>query len=62
MLISFEGTNKNQLEQGQKCGRCFSVGTLFFVKNSLPKQTGLLEHCREGETNRCFSIFLGFSF
>jgi len=26
---------------------------------SLPKPAGVLEHCREGETDACFSIFFG---
>ena len=59
MLISFEGTDKNQLELVQKCGRCFSVGTVFFAINSLPKPTGMLEHCREGETKSVASTFFG---
>jgi len=35
MLISFEGTGKNQLEPGQV--KCSSVVTLFFAKKSLAK-------------------------
>jgi len=59
MLISFEDTDKNQLERGQKCGRCISVSTLFFVTNSLPKPTGMLGHCHEGETKTVASPFFG---
>ena len=59
MLISFEGTDQNQLEPGQKCGRCISVGTLLFSINSLPNPTGMLGHCREGETKNVASPFFG---
>jgi len=32
------------------------------LRNAWAKPTGVLEHCREGETNRWFSIFRGVSF
>jgi hypothetical protein len=63
MLISVEGTGKNQLQQGQESmGGCYSAATLLFAKKSLNKPTDVLVHCREGETNCWFSIFRGFSF
>jgi len=34
----------------------------FSYKNPLPKQAGVLEHCREGKTNCWFFIFLDISF
>jgi hypothetical protein len=41
----------------------FSRGTdKIQLQNLLPKQIGVLEHCREGKTNSWFSIFLDFSF
>jgi hypothetical protein len=57
MLISVEGTGKNQLKAGQESMGGFSiVVTLLFAKKSLTKPTGVLEHFREGET-----IFGAFS-
>ena len=32
------------------------------LRNPRPKATGVLEHCREGETNSWFAIFLGVSY
>jgi len=32
------------------------------LRNPWTKQTGVLEHCRKGETNSWFSIFRGVSF
>jgi hypothetical protein len=34
----------------------------FLLQNPWPKPTGVLEHCREGETNFWISIFQGVSF
>jgi hypothetical protein len=61
VLISVEGTGKNQMEPGQY-GGCSSIVTLFFTKKSLTKTAGVLEHCREAETNCWFFIFQGVSF
>jgi len=60
MLISVEGTGNNQLEPGQK-----SMGDAAhcsLLRHPLPKPTGVLEHCREGETNCWISIFRSASF
>jgi hypothetical protein len=32
------------------------------LRNPQPKPTGVLEHCREGQTNCWFFIFQGISF
>jgi hypothetical protein len=32
------------------------------LRNSLPKPSGVLEHCRDEQTNWLFSIFRGDSF
>jgi len=32
------------------------------LRNSLPESTGVLEYCREGETNCWFPFFRGFPF
>ena len=55
-FISVERTGKNQLQPGQWGWYSRDV-TFFFIKKSLPKPTGVLEHCREGETNAWLSIF-----
>jgi len=56
MLIPVEGTGTHQLGTAEY-GGCCSLVTLFFGKKKL---TGVLEHCREGETNCWFSIFCCF--
>jgi hypothetical protein len=42
-------------------GGCSNVVTFFFSKKSLTKTTGVLEHCREEETNFWFYFFGAFS-
>jgi len=41
---------------------CSNVVTFFFAKKSLTKPTGVVELCREGETNCWLSIFRNVSF
>jgi hypothetical protein len=63
MLISVERNGKNQLESGQ--GSMVDAALLSccsLLRNPWSKQTGTLEHYREGETNSSFSIFCGISF
>jgi hypothetical protein len=52
MLISVEGKGKkiNWSQIRKVCGYS-TVVILFFLRNPSPKPTGVLEHCREGETN-----------
>jgi len=57
VLISVEGTGKNQLESGQENMGDSTVLSLFLLRNHWPKPTGELERCREVETNCWFSIF-----
>jgi hypothetical protein len=59
VLISVEGTGKNQLESAREITGDDPVSShFFFVKKYLTKNpTGVLEHCREGETNGLFSIY-----
>ena len=59
MLISIEGTSRNQLEPGQ--GIMVDAALWSLVRTPWPKPTGVLEHC-EGETNCWFSIFQGVPF
>jgi len=50
---------KNQLDLGQvNMGSAPVLSRL----NPWPRATGVLEHCREGETSCCFFIFRGVSF
>lgn len=63
MLISAEGTGKSQLEPSQRAWEMLQCGHIVLCQeNVLPKQTGVLEQCRKGETLLCFTIFLGVSF
>ena len=63
MLISVEGTSKSAGPRSGKYGGCSNVVSLFLAeKTFIPKSTGVLEHCCEGETNRWFSIFRVVSF
>jgi len=63
MLISIQGTGKNQLELDQEnTWNAVEFVTLFLLRKSRPKPTGVLERFREGETNRSFSVFWGVSF
>jgi hypothetical protein len=63
MMISVEGTDKNQLQPGQDSkwdAPLLSRRSL--LRNPIPKPTCVLEHCREEETNCSFFIFRGASF
>jgi hypothetical protein len=63
MMISIERKSKNLLESGQ--GSMVDAALLSYcslLRNPWSKQTGTLEHYREGETNSSFSIFHGISF
>jgi hypothetical protein len=52
MLISIEGTGKNQLEPIQESMEDASVlPHCSLLSNPVPKPAGVLEHCREVETN-----------
>jgi hypothetical protein len=63
MLISVKKTGKNQTEPCQdNMGDAPVLLYCYFLRNPLPKPTGVLEHCREGETNCQFYIFLSISF
>jgi hypothetical protein len=63
MLVSIKGTGKNLLEPGQEIsGNVPVLSHRSLRRNLLPKPAGVLEHCREGETNCWFSIFRGVSF
>jgi hypothetical protein len=60
MLISVEGAGENQLEPDEESMGDISVlSHCSLLRNPWPKPTGVLEHCREEETNCWFSIFLG---
>jgi hypothetical protein len=58
MLTSVQGTDKNQLQPGQESKWDASV----LSRCSLLKPTGVLEHCREGETNCGVSYYRGVFF
>ena len=59
---SMEEVN-NRLEPGQKSIADAPVSSYCsLLRNPWPKPTGVLEHCREGETNFWCSIFRGVSF
>ena len=59
MLISVEGTSKNQAEPGlESMGDTLVLSYCSLLSNAGPKQAGELEHCREGETKCWFYIFL----
>jgi hypothetical protein len=63
MLISVEGTGKSQLEPGQEnMGEAVVLSHYSLLRNPGPQPTGVLEHCRDGETNCCFLNFTGVSF
>jgi len=50
MLISVAGTGKNQLQPGQESmGDAPVLSYCSWLRNSRPKATCVLEHCREGE-------------
>jgi len=52
MLISIEGTGKYQLEPGlESMGDAPVLSHFSLPRNPGPKPTGVLENCREGETN-----------
>jgi len=56
MLISAEGTDKYRLEPGREgMGDATVLLHCSLLRNPCPKSTGVLEHCRERETNyRCY--------
>jgi len=58
MLISVEGTGKNQLDPGKESVKDASgLSHCSLLRNPWPKPTSVLEHCHERETNCWFSIF-----
>jgi len=58
-----EGTDKNRLEEGQdSMGDATLLLHCSLLRNVLPNPTGVLEHCRDGQTNDLFSIFQGSSY
>jgi hypothetical protein len=61
IMISVDRTGKNQLNPGQESMRDAPVFPhCSSLKIPSPKPTGVLEHCREVETNGWFCIFRGF--
>jgi len=63
MLISVEGTGKNQLQPGQESvGDAPVLSQCSLLINHSSQLTSMLEHCHEGETNCWFSIYQGISF
>jgi len=50
VLISFEGTGKNQLQPCQESMGDASVLSHSLIRDPQPKLTGVLEHCHEGES------------
>jgi hypothetical protein len=60
MLILVKGTGKNQLKTSQESmGDAPVLPHCSLLRNFSPKATGVLEHCREGETNSWFSVLGG---
>jgi hypothetical protein len=58
-----ERTGKNHLDPGQETTREAPVFQhCYLLRNASPKPTGVVEHCREGETNCWFSVFRDVSF
>jgi hypothetical protein len=58
MLVSVEGTLKNQLYPGQESmGNAPVLSRFSWLRNPKPKPSCVLEHCRERETNGWFSVF-----
>ena len=56
-------TGKNQMEPGQESmGEATVLSHCSSLRNPWPKVTGVLEQCREGESNCWFSIFQGITF
>jgi hypothetical protein len=62
LLISVEGTGKNQLETSQENMRSPDLSLCSLLIYSSPKPSSLLEHCREGETSSSLPNFHGISF
>jgi hypothetical protein len=57
------GTGKNQLGTGEEsAGDRTLLPHCSFLRNSLPKVSGVLEHCLDEETNCFFTTFQGDSF
>ena len=61
MLISFEGTGKNQLQPCQESMGDASVLSHSLIRDPQPKLTGVLEHCHEGESAVASPFFKAFS-
>jgi hypothetical protein len=54
---------KNQLQPSQESmGDAPVLSHCSLLKDPQAKPNGVLEHCREGQTNRWFSIFRGISY
>jgi hypothetical protein len=52
MLISVERTGKNELQPGlENMEDAPMLSHCSMLRNTRPKPTGVLEHCREGEFN-----------
>jgi hypothetical protein len=52
MLTSVKGTRTNQLKQGLESMEDAAVAVhCTLLRNPSPQPTGVLEHCREVETN-----------
>jgi len=63
MLILFQGTGEYQLEPDQESmGDVPMLSHCSLPRNAMPKPTGVLEHCHEGEIICWLSIFRGVSF
>jgi hypothetical protein len=61
--MSAEVRGTNQLQAGQENMEDASMLLLCsFLRNPRPKPTGVLEYCRDGETNYWFVILRGVSF
>jgi len=62
MPILVERTGKNHLKQGQESmGGAPMLSHCSLLKNPSSIPTGVLDHCREGETNSWSFIFRGVS-
>jgi hypothetical protein len=57
------GIGKNLLEPVEESmGDATVLSNCSLLRNSLPQLSGVLEHCRDEQTECFFSIFLGDSF
>jgi len=63
MLISVEGTGKNQLQPGQESmGDAPVLSHCSLLRNYSSQITSMLQHRHKGETNCWFSIYQRISF